>query len=148
MTAQTIGIGLLSFAHSHGEKWAESLRDDPRVDFVGAGDDDAERGERRTDKLGVTFWRDLDALLAGRASRRWRPPRSTPRTSSTLSEPPRRGGTFCARADRHCFARVRAAVERSGMRFMQARHTRLDPAHQEARRLLQSGARAAFRTVR
>ena len=57
------GVGLLSFAHSHAMGYARDLRADPRVQVVGAWDEEAARGRARAAELEVPYVEELDALL-------------------------------------------------------------------------------------
>ncbi|MGE0797242.1 MAG: Gfo/Idh/MocA family protein [Lautropia sp.] len=143
MTQRQLGVAVLGYAHSHGIHWAEAFRDDDRVDFVGTWDHDVKRGTTISERLAVPYHPDLDKLL------------SDPRVQAVaITSEHALHPEEIELAARHGHAilcekplavshdgvdRVAKAVADSGVRFMQAFHMRLDPAHQEARRLLQSG---------
>ena len=49
-----VRLAVLSFAHYHANFWSEAFGDDPRVEFVGIWDDDAERGRAAAARFGLT----------------------------------------------------------------------------------------------
>jgi predicted dehydrogenase len=59
-------IGILSFAHHHGEAYIANLRAIPGVELFGAADEDANRGQRLADQYETRFYPSYEALLAGR----------------------------------------------------------------------------------
>jgi predicted dehydrogenase len=56
-------LGIVSFAHSHVNTYAEAMKDFPDAEIVAAWDDDRERGQAQCEKYGLAFEPDLDALL-------------------------------------------------------------------------------------
>jgi len=59
-------IGILSFAHHHGEAYIHNLRSLPQVDLIGVADDDLRRGRRIADLHGAVFFPSYEELLAAR----------------------------------------------------------------------------------
>jgi predicted dehydrogenase len=57
-------IGILSFAHHHGEAYIHNLRSLPQVDLIGVADDDLARGQRIANLHGATFFSSYEELLA------------------------------------------------------------------------------------
>ena len=57
-------IGLLSSAHMHVESYLQGLRALPNVEVVGLYDDDASRGQAFAKGRQVTWYADIDRLLA------------------------------------------------------------------------------------
>jgi myo-inositol 2-dehydrogenase / D-chiro-inositol 1-dehydrogenase len=138
-----LGIALISYAHSHGEKWGQALGANPRAELVGAWDDDIARGTASSAALGVPYFTDLDALL------------SDPRVTAVAitSEHGQHVDHIVAAAEagKHILCekpvaarsadldRARRAIAASGVRYMQGLHMRLDPAHQTVRGLVRGG---------
>ncbi|MCP4402311.1 MAG: Gfo/Idh/MocA family oxidoreductase, partial [bacterium] len=58
------GVALLSFAHFHQHRWAETFLADARVKVVGFWDSDPERGQSMSVKYHLPFYHDLDELLS------------------------------------------------------------------------------------
>jgi len=58
-----IKIGILSFAHHHGEAYISNLRRMDGVKLLGVADDDVSRGEKIADQNEVRFFPTYEALL-------------------------------------------------------------------------------------
>lgn len=61
-----IKIGILSFAHHHGEAYIQNLRAAPDVELLGVADDDTARGQRLAAQHSAPFFPSYEALLAAR----------------------------------------------------------------------------------
>ncbi len=59
-----IRIGIMSFAHLHGEAYVNNVRTVPGAELVGVADDDRARGEHIATMLGVRLWPTYEDLLA------------------------------------------------------------------------------------
>ncbi len=59
-------IGILSFAHHHGEAYLANLRAIPGVEVCGVADEDPMRGQRFAQANGAPFYPSYDALLASK----------------------------------------------------------------------------------
>jgi predicted dehydrogenase len=57
-------IGMISFAHHHGEAYIQNLRAIAQLELVGVADEDASRGERMANQYGTRFFRSYQDLLA------------------------------------------------------------------------------------
>ncbi|MCX6081383.1 MAG: Gfo/Idh/MocA family oxidoreductase [Chloroflexi bacterium] len=57
-------IGILSFAHHHGEAYIANLRAIPGVEVCGVADEDPLRGQRFARAYGAPFFPNYEALLA------------------------------------------------------------------------------------
>ncbi len=64
--SRTIKIGILSFAHHHGEAYIRNLRAIPGVELLGAADEDRERGQRLAAQNEAYFFPSYEALLESR----------------------------------------------------------------------------------
>src|SRR5687767_15381164 len=58
-----IKIGILSFAHHHGEAYISNLRRMEGVELIGVADDDLARGERIAGQNEARFFASYEALL-------------------------------------------------------------------------------------
>jgi len=59
-------IGILSFAHHHGEAYIQNLRANPYVELLGVADEDKERGQRIAKQNGTRFYNSyVDLINAG-----------------------------------------------------------------------------------
>jgi predicted dehydrogenase len=138
-----VRVAVLSFAHSHGELWGEAFNEDPRSELVAVWDDDAARGRAAGARLQTAFEPDLDRLLgrpdlhavavtAEHARHADLVLRAAARGKHILCEKPM--ATTLADCDR-----MIAAVERTGVVFMQAFQMRFDPANRYIRDLVVQG---------
>jgi myo-inositol 2-dehydrogenase / D-chiro-inositol 1-dehydrogenase len=136
-----IRIGVLGFAHYHANFWSEVFRDSPDVAFAGVWDDDPKRGAESAARYGARFVPALDELLdavdavavcSETVAHRPLIERAAARGKHVLCEKPIAGSREDARA-------IAAAIERSGVRFMQSFPKRFDPANHELRRRLEAG---------
>ena len=136
-----IRVGILSFAHYHANFWSEVFRDAADVAFVGVWDDDPQRGAESAARYGTKFVPSLDelfdavdavAVCSDTAAHRPLIERAAARGKHVLCEKPIATTREDARA-------IAAAIERSGVRFMQSFPKRFDPANHEIRRRLEAG---------
>lgn len=65
-TPATIKIGILSFAHHHGEAYIHNLRSLPGIELVGVADDDTTRGRRIANLHGAAYFNSYEALIETR----------------------------------------------------------------------------------
>jgi predicted dehydrogenase len=56
-------VGIMSFAHHHGEAYIANLRAIPGVELCGVADEDATRGQRFAQAYGAPFYQTYEALL-------------------------------------------------------------------------------------
>ncbi len=145
-----VRLAVLSFAHYHANFWSEAFGDDPRVEFVGIWDDDAERGRAAAARFGRAFLPDLDAALA-RVD-------AVAIASETAAHLPliRRA----ARVGRHILCEkplattledadaIAVEVAAAGICFAQSFPKRLDPINHELKSIVQSGALGRIMLVR
>jgi len=64
MTSAPIRIGIMSFAHHHGEAYIQNLRNIPGVELLGVADDDRARGQRLANQNGIHCFSSYEDLLA------------------------------------------------------------------------------------
>ena len=62
-TSAKIKIGILSFAHHHGEAYIHNLRNQPQAELIGVADDDRQRGKRIANLNGARFFSSYEELL-------------------------------------------------------------------------------------
>lgn len=58
-----IRFAILSFAHYHGNFWAEAINESPEAEFVGVWDDNINRGKEAAARYNTRFWPDRGELL-------------------------------------------------------------------------------------
>ena len=138
------GVVLLSFAHFHQHRWAETFLADERVKVVGFWDSDVERGEAMGAKYSLPFYQDLDRLLS----------RKDVQGAAICSENFRHKELTLACCEKgiHVFCEkpialnldegreMKAAVEKSGVLFLQSSPQRLMPGNLAIKALLDEGA--------
>lgn len=56
-------FGILSFAHYHGNFWAQAINESADAELVGIWDDDPARGQEAAEKYNTAFFGDLGTLL-------------------------------------------------------------------------------------
>jgi predicted dehydrogenase len=56
-------VGILSFAHHHGEAYIQNLRAIPQLELLGVADEDAGRGKRIANQYSTRFFRSYEDLL-------------------------------------------------------------------------------------
>lgn len=61
-----IKLGILSFAHHHGEAYISNLRQMEGVALLGVADEDASRGQRIANQNEAPFFNSYQALLEAR----------------------------------------------------------------------------------
>lgn len=146
------GIALLSFAHLHQYKWAETFASHPDAFISGIWDDDRERGEAAAEIHQVPFFSDLDELLSLHSTE----------GAAVCSEPSRhrslierccahRKPVMCEKPlapDLESALAIEEAVRRSGIRFYQSFPQRLIPSNLKIRELLESNAIGRIHHVR
>ncbi|HEY3311062.1 MAG TPA: Gfo/Idh/MocA family oxidoreductase [Anaerolineales bacterium] len=59
-------IGILSFAHHHGEAYIANLRAIPGVEVCGVADEDQIRGQHFAGQYGVPYFQEYESLLASK----------------------------------------------------------------------------------
>ena len=60
----SVRVGILTAAHVHTGSYVHCLKANPDSELVGLWDDDLERGKPYAERNGISFFEDLDALLA------------------------------------------------------------------------------------
>ena len=144
MNGETLGIGILSFAHGHVHAYCSRIGTFADARLVAAWDDDAERGRAGAARHGIEFTPDLDALLA-------RPDVDAVIVTGETNRHADLIEAACA-ANKHVLCqkplattladcdRIVAAVERSGVHFQMAFQMRCDPLNQKIREWVEGGA--------
>lgn len=56
-------IGIMSFAHHHGEAYIQNLRANPGVELIGVADNELERGKLIAEGYGTQFFQSYKALV-------------------------------------------------------------------------------------
>jgi predicted dehydrogenase len=56
-------IGIMSFAHHHGEAYIQNLRANPGVELVGVADNESDRGKRIAEQHGTQFFQTYNSLI-------------------------------------------------------------------------------------
>jgi predicted dehydrogenase len=129
----TIRFAILSFAHYHANFWAQAINASPDATLAGVWDDNAVRGQQAAAQYSTPFYADLEALLAdcdavGITSETAKHADLVERAAAAgkhiLLEKPMAVNAAAAR-------RIQAAVERSGVTFMQNFPKRYDPINHE-----------------
>ncbi len=129
--------------HAHGPTWARAFHANPSCDLVAVYDHEPERARQLAETLGCALTDDLSefldrtgldavAITSEHSLHRGQIERAAEAGLAILCEKPL--ATTLEAADA-----ATAAVERSGVRFMQGFQMRLDPANQEVRRIVQEG---------
>ena len=136
-----VRFGILSFAMYHANFWARAIADSGLAAFVGIWDADADRGAAAAQEYGTAHWADLDALLEACDA--------VAITSETLAHvdlAERAAARGCHILVEKPLAttmtgcdRIRTAVERAGVSFMQSFPKRFDPVNHELKRLVDDG---------
>lgn len=137
----SLRVGLVSAAHVHTPSYAHHFTVNPRTEVVGVWDDDVERGKKFADERNLTFFANLDDLLAGCDA------------VAISSENVKHGDHIeqCANAKKHIlcekpvvvkredFDRVQNVVNANGIKFMTAFPCRFSPAWQAIKARVQKG---------
>jgi predicted dehydrogenase len=141
---EKVGIGIISFAHGHSNVYCQTLKNFADVRLVSAWDDNPQRGQAAAERAGLEFKTDADAVL-----------RDPQVDAVIITTETNRHAEFVERAAEAGKAillqkpmattledcdRIIAAVKRTGVKFSMAFQMRQDPANQEIRRLVQTGA--------
>jgi predicted dehydrogenase len=141
--ADTVGVAMLSFAHVHAPGYADQVSRNPRAAIVAVWDEDAVRGAREAEKLGVPFVADLGDVLARSDVEAVVVDAPTAMHPEIL--------IAAARAGKHIFTekaltigvadadRVRDAVVASGVKFMISLPSRTRPEILFAREVVERG---------
>ena len=56
-------VGIMSFAHHHGEAYIQSLRAAPEVELIGVADEDKDRGQRIAHQYETRFFQNYKELI-------------------------------------------------------------------------------------
>lgn len=138
------GVVLLSFAHFHQYTWAETFFRDNRIRVVGFWDSDPGRGEAMNLKYNLPFYQDLDELLSRKdvqgaaiCSENFRHKELTLRCCEKGIH------VFCEKPTALTLTECRemkAAVEKSGVLFLQSFPQRLMSGNLAIKKLLDEGA--------
>ncbi len=141
---QSIGIGVLSFAHGHAGTYCQAMRSFDDVKLVSCWDDDNERGQRAAGQHDMHYHRDIEDLLADQNV-----------DAIIVSCETNRHADFverAAHAGKHILLqkpmattladceRIDAAVKKNGVKFSMAFQMRHDPVNQKIKALLAEGA--------
>jgi len=147
-----IGVGLLSFAHSHQRAWGKVFASRPETKVLAVWDDDPERGRREAAELGAEFMGDLDELLARRDIQAVTICAENAKHADLAVKAAEAGkhimvqkpmATKLAEADR-----IVAAVEAAGVKYLQAHNLIFDDLHQAVKRTVASGRLGKISVVR
>ena len=139
----SIGIGIISFAHGHANAYCDAMKGMDDVRLVAAWDDNPERGRPTAERFGMAFDTDLDALLA----------RPDLDAVIVTCETNRHADAVeaAAAAGKHILCqkpmattledcdRIIAAMERAGVTFQMAFQMRCDPLNQKIKEWIDSG---------
>jgi predicted dehydrogenase len=140
----SIGVGVLSFAHGHAVTYCGALQSHDGARLVAAWDDDAARGHENAVRFGMEFCASSDALLergdvdaviiASETNRHLELIESACRAGkSILCQKPM--ATTLDDCDR-----IIAAVEKSGVHFQMAFQMRCDPLNRQIKKWVVEGA--------
>lgn len=138
------GVALLSFAHLHQRKWAETFKKDSRVALIGLWDEDHSRGMKSAEEYDIPFFKDLDTLISGKEVQAAAICSENNRhIELTIKCCNRKIDVLCekpvATTLEEC-RRMMQAVEESGIKYFQSSPQRLIPGNQTIKKLLDEGA--------
>jgi predicted dehydrogenase len=143
-------FGVLSFAHYHGNFWAEAMNESPDAELVGVWDDNPQRGQTGAEKYNTRFFADLNALLAECDA-----VGITSETSKHVDLVEAAAAAGCHILLEKPMAlnlaeckQIQAAVAKASVTFMQNFPKRYDPVNHELVELVQSGALGKIAVVR
>jgi len=145
----SLRVGLVSVAHGHVGSYAHNLALHPRTSVSGVWDNDQSRGKQFAEEHGLTFFEELDDLLAVCEAvticsennyHAEHVERCADAKKHILCEKP-------VVAKREEFERVRAAVERNEIKFMTAFPCRFSPAWQALKARVQKGELGSIRAI-
>lgn len=145
-----IRVGILSFAHYHANFWAEAFLAQPHIEVSSIWDDVPERGKEAARRFSVPFEPDLEQALAMVDAVAIC---SETSAHGRLAEMAAKAGRaiLCEKplaTDLDEAERIRSAVRKAGVPFMQSFPKRFDPVSHELRRLIGSGILGKVRLVR
>ena len=136
-----VRFGILSFAHYHANFWSQAILDSPKAALVGFWDDDHARGEAMAKQYDTEFWPDLNTLLE--ACDAVGITAETARHAELIEQAAAKGcHVLCEKPLATTMAdceRIKSAVDRAGVVFMQSFPKRFDPVNHELKRLVESG---------
>ncbi|MEM7403819.1 MAG: Gfo/Idh/MocA family oxidoreductase [Pseudomonadota bacterium] len=139
--APPVKIGIVSLAMYHGNFWSQAIQASEQADFIGIWDDDPERGEAGALAYGTRYISELGILLASCDAVCITS--ETHRHAEFVEQAAAAGcHVLCEKPLATSIAdceRIIAAVERSGITFMQSYPKRFDPVNAELKRLIDSG---------
>jgi predicted dehydrogenase len=144
-----VRIGILTAAHVHTGSYVHCLKRNPNAELIGLWDDDLERGQSYSEKNGLAFFQNLDELLA------------TVDAVVVTSENLRHAELVEAAATKgkHVLcekplaaseseeARIRKAIESSGIKLMTAFPCRYSPAFQKLVDRVKAGEIGAIKAI-
>lgn len=147
---ERVRFAILSFAHYHANFWAEAINQSPDAELVGIWDDDKKRGQEAAARYNTRFWPDRAELMQACDA-----VGITSETAKhvTLVEDAAAAGLHIllekpmAMNLAEC-RRIRDAVRKAGVIFMQNFPKRYDPINHELVELVHSGALGAIAAVR
>jgi predicted dehydrogenase len=136
-----IRFAILSFAHYHANFWAQAVQSNNDAELIGIWDDDSQRGTQAGEQYRVPFYDDLDALLeecdavgitSETANHVGLVEKAAAAGCHVLLEKP-----MAATLD-EC-RRIRDAVKKSGVSFLQNFPKRFDPVNHTMLEILRRG---------
>jgi predicted dehydrogenase len=145
-----IRFGILSFAHYHGNFWAEAINQSPDAILIGVWDDDAQRGREKAQYYNTRYWSDLAPLL--------RECDAVGITSETIKHAPLVEEAAAAGVHILCEKpmaatledcdRIQQAVRAAGVVYMQNFPKRFDPVNHELVQMVHRGDLGQIALVR
>ncbi|MBW3624486.1 MAG: Gfo/Idh/MocA family oxidoreductase [Armatimonadetes bacterium] len=139
----TIGIGIISFAHGHANGYCDTIRkmDDARL--VAAWDDNEERGRAAAERFGMEFDTSLDALLSRPDIHAVIVTNETNRHADAVEAAAAAGKQILCQKPMATTLedcdRIIAAVENAGVKFQMAFQMRCDPLNQQIKQWVENG---------
>lgn len=143
MSQETVGIGVISFAHGHVSSYCSQWRGMDDVKLVAAWDDNPARGKAAADQYGMTFTTDLDALVSNPEIDLIAVASETAKHADHVVAATRAGKDVLLQKPMALTLadcdRIIQAVDQAGVWFAMAYQMRYDPSNQKIRELVQDG---------
>ncbi len=140
---QSIGIGVLSFAHGHAVTYCDVLQNNSGARLVAAWDDHAARGKQNATRFGMTFCDAPDAVLARDDVNAVIIASETNRHADLIEAACAAGkNILCQKPMATTLEdcdRIIAAVEKSGVHFQMAFQMRCDPINIQLKKWIDDG---------